>query len=121
MRAGPLESALAATNGTLPHACCLPGRVFSAWPDGRPGTLAGIAHARQQRPGGPAPMTRSTLVTGGNRGIGLAIARRLAAGGDRVTVTSRSGEPVDGLAVVRCDVRDLASVDSAFGEVEGEQ
>jgi 3-oxoacyl-[acyl-carrier protein] reductase len=45
-------------------------------------------------------MARSALVTGGNRGIGLAIARRLAAGGDRVTVTSRSGEPVDGLATV---------------------
>ena len=57
-------------------------------------------------------MTRSALVTGGNRGIGLAIARRLAAGGDRVTVTSRSGDPVEGLATVRCDVRDAASVDA---------
>jgi 3-oxoacyl-[acyl-carrier protein] reductase len=55
------------------------------------------------------------LVTGGNRGIGLAIARRLATGGDSVTVTSRSGEPVEGLTVVRCDVRDAASVDAAFG------
>jgi len=36
--------------------------------------------------------------------IGLAIARRLAADGDSVTVTSRSGEPVQDLAVVRCDV-----------------
>ena len=53
-------------------------------------------------------MGRSVLVTGGNRGIGLAIARRLAADGDSVTVTSRSGEPVEGLAVVRCDVRDAA-------------
>jgi 3-oxoacyl-[acyl-carrier protein] reductase len=61
---------------------------------------------------------RSVLVTGGNRGIGLAIARRLAAGGDSVTVTSRSGEPVDGLAVVRCDVRDAASVDGAFAAAE---
>jgi 3-oxoacyl-[acyl-carrier protein] reductase len=64
---------------------------------------------------------RSVLVTGGNRGIGLAIARRLAADGDSVTVTSRSGEPVDGLEVVRCDVRDAASVDAAFGEVEKAQ
>jgi 3-oxoacyl-[acyl-carrier protein] reductase len=64
---------------------------------------------------------RSVLVTGGNRGIGLAIARRLAAGGDSVTVTSRSGDPVEGLAVVRCDVRDAASVDAAFAAVEGEQ
>jgi 3-oxoacyl-[acyl-carrier protein] reductase len=61
------------------------------------------------------------LVTGGNRGIGLAIARRLAADGDSVTVTSRSGEPVEGLAVVRCDVRDAASVDAAFTAVEQEQ
>src|SRR5579863_4049981 len=66
-------------------------------------------------------MGRSVLVTGGNRGIGLAIARRLAADGDSVTVTSRSGEPVEGLAVVRCDVRDAASVDAAFTAVEQEQ
>ena len=66
-------------------------------------------------------MGRSVLVTGGNRGIGLAIARRLASGGDSVTVTSRSGEPVEGLSVVRCDVRDVASVDAAFGSIEAEQ
>jgi 3-oxoacyl-[acyl-carrier protein] reductase len=54
------------------------------------------------------------LVTGGNRGIGLAIARRLAADGDSVTVTSRSGEPVDDLTVAACDVRDAAQVDAAF-------
>jgi 3-oxoacyl-[acyl-carrier protein] reductase len=66
-------------------------------------------------------MARSALVTGGNRGIGLAIARRLAAGGDRVTVTSRSGEQVEGLATVACDVRDTASVDEAFAKVEADQ
>ena len=66
-------------------------------------------------------MSRSTLVTGGNRGIGLAIARRLAAGGDAVTVTSRSGEQVAGLATVACDVRDPASVDDAFAKAEAEQ
>jgi 3-oxoacyl-[acyl-carrier protein] reductase len=63
---------------------------------------------------------RSALVTGGNRGIGLAIARRLAAGGDSVTVTSRSGDPVEGLNVVRCDVREPASVDEAFNAAEAE-
>ncbi|HXW43411.1 MAG TPA: 3-oxoacyl-ACP reductase FabG [Streptosporangiaceae bacterium] len=62
--------------------------------------------------------SRSVLVTGGNRGIGLAIARRLAAGGDNVTVTSRSGEPVDGLTVARCDIRDSAQVDEAFAIAE---
>ncbi len=66
-------------------------------------------------------MGRSVLVTGGNRGIGLAIARRLAADGDSVTVTSRSGDPVDGLAVVQCDVRDGPSVDAAFAAVEADQ
>jgi 3-oxoacyl-[acyl-carrier protein] reductase len=66
-------------------------------------------------------MARSVLVTGGNRGIGLAIARRLAAGGDRVTVTSRSGDQVEGLATVACDVRDTASVDEAFAKVEADQ
>jgi len=66
-------------------------------------------------------MARSVLVTGGNRGIGLAIARRLAEDGESVTVTSRSGDPVEGLAVVPCDVRDTASVDAAFKKVEGEQ
>ena len=66
-------------------------------------------------------MGRSVLVAGGNRGIGLAIARRLAAGGDSVTITSRSGDPVDGLAVARCDVTDTASVDAAFSQVEKEQ
>ena len=63
-------------------------------------------------------MSRCVLVTGGNRGIGLAIARRLAAGGDNVTVTSRSGDPVEGLAVAQCDVTDEASVDAAFKQVE---
>ena len=59
-------------------------------------------------------MGRSVLVTGGNRGIGLAIARRLAGDGDSVVVTSRSGEPVDGLTVAACDIRDTAQVDAAF-------
>ena len=66
-------------------------------------------------------MGRSVLVTGGNRGIGLAIAQRMASDGDDVTVTSRSGDPVEGLAVVRCDVQDPASVDAAFSQVEKEQ
>jgi 3-oxoacyl-[acyl-carrier protein] reductase len=63
-------------------------------------------------------MSRSALVTGGNRGIGLAIARRLAADGDKVMITSRSGEDVADLSVTRCDVRDPASVDAAFTAAE---
>jgi 3-oxoacyl-[acyl-carrier protein] reductase len=63
-------------------------------------------------------MGRSVLVTGANRGIGLAIARRLAEAGDGVTVTSRSGDPVEGLTVAACDVRDSAQVDAAFKVAE---
>jgi 3-oxoacyl-[acyl-carrier protein] reductase len=66
-------------------------------------------------------VARSVLVTGGNRGIGLAIARALAADGDQVAVTYRSGEPPEGLSGVRCDVTDTASVDAAFTEVEQQQ
>jgi 3-oxoacyl-[acyl-carrier protein] reductase len=66
-------------------------------------------------------VSRSVLVTGGNRGIGLAIARTFAAAGDAVTITYRSGEPPDGLAAVRCDITDSESVDAAFAEVEQRQ
>jgi 3-oxoacyl-[acyl-carrier protein] reductase len=66
-------------------------------------------------------MGRSVLVTGGNRGIGLAIARALAADGDQVAVTHRSGEPPEGLFGVTCDVTDTASVDAAFAAVEAHQ
>lgn len=65
---------------------------------------------------------RSVLVTGGNRGIGLAIATAFAEQGDRVAVTHRGpvdGLP-DGLLPVQCDVTDAAAVDAAFGEVEAE-
>ncbi len=63
-------------------------------------------------------MDRSVLVTGGNRGIGLAVARAFAANGDRVAVTYRTGEPPEGLFGVICDVTDSASVDAAFTAVE---
>ena len=66
-------------------------------------------------------MSRSVLVTGGNRGIGLAIARAFAEQGDAVTVTYRSGEPPEGLSGVRCDVTEPESVDAAFAEVEEKQ
>ncbi|MBO0732182.1 MAG: SDR family NAD(P)-dependent oxidoreductase, partial [Acidimicrobiaceae bacterium] len=60
---------------------------------------------------------RVVLVTGGNRGIGLAVARAFAAAGDRVAVTSRKGD-VEGLPTFSCDVTDTTSVDTAFDAVE---
>jgi 3-oxoacyl-[acyl-carrier protein] reductase len=65
-------------------------------------------------------LARSVLVTGGNRGIGLAIAHAFVEAGDQVAVTSRSGEAPDGLFAVACDVTDTASVDAAFTAVEAE-
>ena len=70
-------------------------------------------------------MTESTsrvvLVTGGNRGIGLATAKRFQAEGHTVAITSRSGtaDDADGLTVVKCDVTDSESVDAAISELEG--
>lgn len=61
---------------------------------------------------------RIVLVTGGSRGIGLAVARRFAAAGDRVAVTYNSSPPPDGLFGVRCDVTSVDDVDRAFTEVE---
>jgi 3-oxoacyl-[acyl-carrier protein] reductase len=65
-------------------------------------------------------VSRSILVTGGNRGIGLAVARAFAADGDQVAVTYRSSDPPAGLFGVRCDVTDADAVDSAFRSVEAE-
>ncbi len=61
---------------------------------------------------------RTVLVTGGNRGIGLAIARSFAEAGDEVVITHRSGSAPEGLEGVTCDVTDSASVDAAFTEAE---
>ena len=61
---------------------------------------------------------RNVLVTGGNRGIGLAIARGLADAGHQVVITHRSGEPPEGLQGVTCEVTDTASVDAAFTAAE---
>jgi len=63
---------------------------------------------------------RTVLVTGGNRGIGLAIAQEFAKQGDRVAVTHRGSGAPDGLFGVTCDITDNAAVDAAFTAVEAE-
>jgi 3-oxoacyl-[acyl-carrier protein] reductase len=63
-------------------------------------------------------VSRSVLVTGGNRGIGRAIAQAFVALGDQVAVTSRSGDAPEGAFAVHCEVTDPTSVDEAFAAVE---
>ncbi|MDD7930141.1 3-oxoacyl-ACP reductase FabG [Microbacterium thalli] len=64
--------------------------------------------------------SRVVLITGGNRGIGRAIAERFVADGHRVAVTARSGEGPEGTLTVRADVTDAVSLDAAFTQVEAE-
>ena len=67
----------------------------------------------------PTPtQPRNVLVTGGNRGIGLAIARAFADAGDEVVITNRKGVAPDGLRAVQCEVTDTESVNAAFDEAE---
>lgn len=59
-------------------------------------------------------MSRTVLITGGSRGIGLACAQRFAALGDNVVVTYNTSPPPEGFTGVRCDVTSTADVDAAF-------
>lgn len=61
---------------------------------------------------------RTVLVTGGNRGIGYAIAARYLADGHRVAVTARSGKGPEGSMTVHAEMTDSASIDAAFTSVE---
>ncbi len=64
--------------------------------------------------------TSIALVTGGNRGIGLAIAKALKADGHKVIITYRSGTPPTGFDAVQMDVTDSQSVDAGFTKIESE-
>lgn len=66
-------------------------------------------------------MSRSVLITGGNRGIGLAIAQCMAGEGHRVTVTYNNSPAPEGLGAVKCDVTDVDSIKAAFAEVKQQQ
>ena len=66
-------------------------------------------------------MSRSVLVTGGSRGIGLTIARAFTTLGDRVAVTHHSTSPPDGVFAVKCDVGDPAQLTEAVATVEQHQ
>lgn len=66
-------------------------------------------------------MSRSVLVTGGSRGLGLAIARAFADAGDKVAITYRTGEPPADLFGVHCDITDSAAVQRAVEEVSAQQ
>ena len=70
---------------------------------------------------------RTAIVTGGSRGIGLAIARELAEAGARVAVLARGGAradeaasslPGEGHMGLACDVADSAAAQSAVAAVE---
>jgi 3-oxoacyl-[acyl-carrier protein] reductase len=63
-------------------------------------------------------VSRSVLVTGGNRGIGRAIAEAFLAQGDKVAVTTRNGGAPEGALDLRCDITDAVAVDAAFAEAE---
>jgi len=63
---------------------------------------------------------RSVLVTGGNQGIGLGVARRLAAAGHRVAVTHHSSNAPDDLFAVKCNAADPSSVAEAVATAAAE-
>ncbi len=70
-------------------------------------------------------MNRVVLVTGGNRGIGLACAQAFLKQGDRVAVTYRSSPPKElaeepNALLIKCDVTSAEEVEATFAQVEGE-
>lgn len=64
--------------------------------------------------------SRTVLITGGNRGIGFALAEEFLAAGHRVAVTARSGSGPAGALTVNADVNDGESLDAALSRIEAE-
>lgn len=63
---------------------------------------------------------RTVVITGGNRGIGYAIAEEFIAAGHRVAVTARSGSGPEGSLTVHAEMGDADSIDAAFTQIEAE-
>ncbi len=100
---------------------CAGARPGPTWQQVTPIQPIGLAHADSNESTDTGRVSRSVLVTGGNRGIGLAVARRLLADGHKVAVTHRGSGVPDGLFGVVCDVTDTESVDRAFTEIAEHQ
>ena len=86
--------------------------------------IAPCADAQSDGDDSAAPETRTVLITGANRGIGLELARQYAAGGWQVIGTARRPDDAralrdTGADVVQLDVTDQQSVDRLAGSLEG--
>jgi 3-oxoacyl-[acyl-carrier protein] reductase len=62
--------------------------------------------------------SKVAFITGGNRGIGLAIAEKFKADGYQVVVSHRSGSAPAGIEGVTMDVTDTESVNAAVSSIE---
>jgi 3-oxoacyl-[acyl-carrier protein] reductase len=62
--------------------------------------------------------SKVALITGGNRGIGLAIAKKFKFDGYQVVITHRSGPAPEGFESIIMDVADSESVNSAVSSIE---
>lgn len=76
--------------------------------------------AREARPAGGKVTARTVLITGGNRGIGYALAEEFLSQGHRVAVTARSGKGPAGSLTVTADVTDGPSLDAAYALIEAQ-